>query len=327
MEWLKQGHGGEVTSVAFGSAEEPWLVLSGDAQGLCRLWDVRVKRSVRMLGTKGDRAVGHAVLGSRGDAFVGCGNGLSRFDLGSSRVILDVAAEKVADGAHTDEVAEVDVHPDGVHVLTASDDGHVRVFDFSQAGAEPTLCFDKKAHETMCSAVRFTSKEHWDHIASAGYDFVLNSWKRGVHTSETIGFSQDPRAVTQAGAQMINPPFANALSTSGNLDTIAVAFGDGTVGVSSANTPTRLDARFPAHQGASCDLALSQDGALMLTASNSKVLRLWSRVGETWTADPALQWSLDVPVKVNRVALSRDSQHAVVALTGLNDLLVVPVCP
>lgn len=308
----------EVLSVAFAKRSEH-VAVTGNADGSCKVWDLRTQRATKRLACdKWAMPVGHALLCEDDNAIVAAlGNRVVKYDLRRDEVLIKACHQGSADGCIADDINELDVHDDGRHVICADDSGTLTCLEMPLDGDELHLAFvEQAAHVSICNSVQFRPRHSVEDFVSCGFDCCVRAWDQ----DEQQVLSIEPFHANES--LCLNPPFANSGNYSPHGDELAFAFGDGSVALAQASSPTKFECRFEAHQASACQVVLLEHQ--LLSVGNDRNVRLWS-VQDDLLACPQLRWEFELFAKPNRVAFQSQNGSFTLAcaLAGSKDVLLV----
>jgi WD40 repeat protein len=155
---------------------------------------------------------------------------------------------------HTARIVDAQLSPDGVSLVTASDDGTARVWDLATGASVASSC-----HEGPVYLARFSP--NGQNVASAGEDLVC-VWNVHTGTSNTLIRSHRDKRVTSVRWS----PDGKYVLTASLDGTARLSF----VGMGKdALTPLRHDA------GGIESAEFSHDGRYIVTAGHDDVARIW----------------------------------------------------
>ncbi|MGW1997978.1 NB-ARC domain-containing protein [Embleya sp. NPDC001921] len=188
------------------------------------------------------------------------------------------ALERVLTG-HTYAVNAVAISPDGTWLVSAGDDGTVRIWDRTTGTCTATLT----EHTGPVNAVAIAQDGTW--LATAGRDRVVRIWDRATGTCTAILVGH------------VGPVNAVAISRDG---TWLATTGGRAVGLWSRAT-ARYTAILNGHTDAVQAVAISPDGTWLASAGDDGTVRIWDRTTGNCTATLTghTNWVL-------AVAISRD---------------------
>ncbi|KAK9844140.1 hypothetical protein WJX81_005669 [Elliptochloris bilobata] len=190
--------------------EDGHTALSGDEKGAVCLFDLRVERATHSLTV--------LTLDLR-QAGGGGAPAVRRYE------------------ANSDEVNSVAVHTRGTYVAAGDDAGVVQVLDLRTHEPYKVL---RGGHANICAAVAFRPHRPWE-LLSGGLDGALVRWDFSTGRPRRSWQMVDDAGPD--GTQVFNPPLVHALAAGpagapraiGRL--VAVARGDGAIGVYDADAP------------------------------------------------------------------------------------------
>ncbi|KAF7333400.1 WD-REPEATS-REGION domain-containing protein [Mycena venus] len=192
---------------------------------------------------------------------------------------------------HTDSVNSVAFSPDGRHIVSASDDHTLRLWD-AETGAQIGDALE--GHTGGVTFMAFSPDRR--HIVSASDDHTLRLWDAETgaqicdalegHTSSvwSVAFSPDGRHIVSASY-------------------------DHTLCLWDAETGAQIGGALEGHSGSVNSVAFSPDGRHIVSASYDHTLRLWDAETGAQIGD-ALEGHTN---SVNSVAFSPDGRHIVSA--------------
>jgi WD40 repeat protein len=154
---------------------------------------------------------------------------------------------------HTGTVTDVQLLPDGKHLVTGGDDKTVRVWDLKEA--KQLRSFQGHMTRVLAVGVRPDGRQ----IASASEDGAIRLWD--------LSTSDDHRALTEA----TEPIWAVAVSPDGKR--AAAAGADKQIRIYDPETG-KLEAAFGG-SGAITSLAFSADGNRLAAAGGDRIVRIW----------------------------------------------------
>mmetsp|Transcript_45003 Transcript_45003/g.71897 ORF Transcript_45003/g.71897 Transcript_45003/m.71897 type:complete len:365 (-) Transcript_45003:2139-3233(-) len=324
------GHSDEVLSVEF-CTYDPNLLCSSSADGNCRIWDVRVDRSVKLLAIK--QQVNHCVFGNDGGCFVATEQGdLMKFDLAATSVIC--SHPQVCVNVCQDELNEISPHEDGRHVVVNDDQGGVSLVDMINGNVVSRY---SDGHTNICSSVQYCPGQGCDSFTSGGLDSKVISWGPGG-ASNVRAIEWDTAASSSSPSQMVNPPFVNSIAFSLNSKLRVLGLGDSTLILDVAPTKENWSqiCRFPAHRSSVCKVAIPQCDIFDMTqfiysCGNDRNIAMWvvdiqamidtkrkiksKRRGKKkkQVPPPKQAWSITHPCKPNWLATDTKGNQVAVA--------------
>ncbi|UIK20666.1 caspase family protein [Rhizobium leguminosarum] len=288
-----EADGGSVDAVAF-DPRDPHIALTGGSDGAIRLWNITNDALLRtvQLGSGSINSIAFVQDGAR--VIAGTADGMA--------VVCDVISGEIQIKfkAHDEGITKIAVSPDGAVVLTASDDHSVKVWDattlkfvrtfgahegpvdavafspdgklvVSGSGEETTILWDlKTASEvrrlaTPSTALAFTPDGQ--HILAGTPGGRLSYWD--VSTEKPLRVVQAHELIVHALA--ISPDGQTALSGSwgdtDGRDQFAARIWD--------ITTLRRLGELNGHTGVVQQATFSNDGKMILTASEDTTARIW----------------------------------------------------
>jgi WD40 repeat protein len=248
-------HGGAVWHVAF-SPDGARVVAASDAN-IARIWHVNSRRH-RDLGGH-TRAVVHVAFSADGARVATASwDGTARlWDSGTGKLLVVL-------GGHGDAVTRVAFSPDGARVATASWDGVARLFDIAvERGGEPALAPSVELRGHTAEIHDLVFGPDGVHLATAGADRTVRVWR----IAGQPGPGPEVRVLRGHDDEVISLVFLDRRR-------LASASSDHTVRLwdLAAQGGGRVLA---GHGGEVNQVIASSDGALIISASDDRTVRVW----------------------------------------------------
>ena len=154
--------GAQINAIAFHPID-PNLLLSGDQEGIVRVWDLAQKKNTLILQDNADRIVSLAV---NNNGYVASGS----YD--AAIRIWNIESGKLTQTLkdHDFVVADVAFSPDGKLLASASYDESIKIWDWQKSKVLCTL----NGHSGFVYSVAFT--DAGDTLVSGGYDGTVRTW-------------------------------------------------------------------------------------------------------------------------------------------------------
>ena len=229
---VKVGHKGCINCID-GSPSERKLIASGSDDKSIRIWDTRADRAVKCITRCFDSSV-EAVRFSLDDEntlYAASGKALFSFDLRTEGIIIK-SPEMIIDNAAIDDINVIAMEATGKQLAVGDDAGVVTVIDLTKPN--PRVSKRLERHSSLVNAIAFSPIDNKG-LVSGGFDNQLCSWNlaaSGDATCTAVDMSQlGSDKPDEFSAKSVNPPFVQCLSYVNHGTAIAVALGDGSVGL------------------------------------------------------------------------------------------------
>ncbi|MGD1900354.1 MAG: WD40 repeat domain-containing protein [Phormidesmis sp.] len=161
--WILADVGPQINALAFHPTDNN-LVLSGDQDGVIRIWDIASNRTIRMLDDGADRIVSLAV--SADGKYVASGS----YDQTIRVWSLETGDLLQTLSGHDFVVSDVAFSPDGRLLVSSSYDESIKTWDWAEGQSLCTL----KGHAGFVYSV--TVADSGNTIVSGGYDGTVRTW-------------------------------------------------------------------------------------------------------------------------------------------------------
>jgi WD40 repeat protein len=307
LEKVLHGHEGPIRSLAF--SPDGKTLVSGDLDGMIRLWDPLTGEAAGQPITTGHRAVWDLAFRPDGRQFATADvDAIQLWDSATGAAVgSEIVPAKGIFGAEAEAVA-VAFSPDGTLLASATTEGTIELWDpvtgrvrgpalKGHVGEVSFLAFSADG-ATLVSAGRDETVRFWDVEESRQHSEPLEPEQRGITGA---AFTPDGSILATGGADgtirlwdiarrvPIGEPLGEPLV--GHEGGVAVAFSpdgavlfsmadDGTIRQWEVATRQPLGEPIAAGQGATLTLAVSSDGAQLASGGSDGTIRLWDMAPE-----------------------------------------------
>lgn len=253
------GHKGEVLSLdVLGPQENGSAVMgasmlaSGGEDSTCRIWDVAAGRAIRCYTGMFDDNQGISAVAflDKDRLFAATKTSIYELDLRAPGIVVKNAVGSLP-GIADDMINQISVQArrGSKKLAVADDSGKITLLDASFRPPKPIRTFQFPGGEDFCTCVAFRPRVQWDLACGFHSTSTLGLWdsSRGQRGCRAISVeagwlsaagakdadADDPTTAPSAvsSCQLFNPPYINGLSFSADGRFVAVAKGNGEVGM------------------------------------------------------------------------------------------------
>lgn len=258
-------------------------LVSGSADGTCRVWDLRAPGGARGIHAAIVGEVSAVALGEE-TLLVASGMDLLAFDL--AKVLLREPSRRL-EALAAEEINEVVVDVAGRLAAVAEDSGAVHLVNLHTWRLERTFA-GKRGHTNLCSSVALRPGRDWG-LASGGMDAAVILWQRSgrAHTVSMRTQDDERSAGVVHGPQLCNPPFVHSLVYAPSGETLFAGLGDGSLVVLNAATGEQLQRLRGGHAAAVCQVTCAPCG--VITGGNDQAICLWRYTGKELSERPEVR--------------------------------------
>ncbi len=298
-------------------------ILTGDGDGIARLWDAGTGQLVRLFAGHTDK-LWRVTFSPDGDAVLA-----GRSDRTARLWETATGQELHSLSGHAGPVRGVAFSPDGLYILTGSDDRTARIWDATNGRELRSLT----GHTALVSGVAFSPDGRL--AATTSFDATVRLWDVASGTEvqcllghdaavESVAFSPDGSMVLTCGADRTarlwdvvrgtelrrfigHTDYIKSIAWMPNGRSVLTGSDDGTARLWDVATGKERH-RFNAHFSFVFGVAVSPDGRCLVTGSGDGTARLWN------IEPPArLASRLDHPDMIGSVACSPDGRYVLTA--------------
>lgn len=198
---------------------------------------------------------------------------------------------------HFDSMNALCYSPDGSRIVTASDDGKIKIWDVASGFCLMTF----QEHTSSVTAVQFAKKGQV--LFSSSLDGTIRAWDL-IRFRNFRTFTATERV--QFNSLAVDP--SGEIVVAGSQDTFEIY-------VWSVQTAQLLDS-LAGHEGPISCLAFGNENSILASASWDKTIRIWSIFGRSQQVEP-----IEIQSDVLSIAMRPDSKE--VAVTTLDGTITV----
>lgn len=269
---LFRGHKGDIESVEFCGESGNLALSASGADGSCRIWDLRLGRTVQCLGKLGKLT--HAIWRGE-DAIYTCEETgvVSRLDTRGTAVVkkgVDCVLWSVSVG--NEVVNQLDMSANGTTLLACDDGGSVHALE----SATGRSLVSKVLLTSLVTSI--SCRPNSTEVVAVGTDCAVRVWsyQGGAAATPPKAFVVTADAGDgSSSTQMLNPPHVHHVKCHPKGRYAAAALGDGRCLLFDLNTRKPLDYLSGAHTYSLSHVSFPTE-RLLVTAGNDKLCVVWS---------------------------------------------------